>query len=264
MSVFVNLGLVADSKKDNAKLSSRTKGQNIVANPSLYSVGVNRFKIPLGSIPLFRIYDGDLQMGLYANNPLNYDDLNFKMKLMDVADFRASVFGNKIDSSGNILNQIQSNAMVGYGVESGVAYKDIFSQEEFADYLNLAMCRIVGNMGGGCFTKLPLATTQQKIMVFKNTTTLNGGHDFKTEVGDPTNLIGSGGAIYTYSGKRFLTARGMVNAPANYLTSLPGDKFFKFPRGQVQAKNADGSFANEVMATTHRYITSLEVKLIFK
>ena len=59
MSVFVNLGVNSKDDEQLAILEARTKGSHILKNPSLYSVGVNRFKIPIGGIPLFRVYNGD-------------------------------------------------------------------------------------------------------------------------------------------------------------------------------------------------------------
>ena len=47
MSVFVNLNISANrSEKVLARFSTATDGEDILTNPSEYSVGVNRFKIP--------------------------------------------------------------------------------------------------------------------------------------------------------------------------------------------------------------------------
>mgnify|MGYP003656910351 FL=1 len=58
MSVFVNLKISANRSSNTiARFESSTAGESIVENPSEYSVGINRFKIPLGSVPIYRIYD---------------------------------------------------------------------------------------------------------------------------------------------------------------------------------------------------------------
>ena len=73
MSVFVNLSVNAENiETQDAVLSSRTKGGDIVANPSVYSVGVERMKVPLNNIPLFRLYAGDFRMATIFHNSFMY------------------------------------------------------------------------------------------------------------------------------------------------------------------------------------------------
>jgi hypothetical protein len=269
MSVFVNLGVVADAKKDNAILTSRTKGQDIVANPSNYSVGVNRFKIPLSQIPLFRVYDGDLQLGLYCNNPANYHFSEHGTHLLDSKFYRNNVFGNFINDNGVAEVNISSGLLVNYGSENGVAFKEFYSQSEFADYLNLALIRVFGHLQGGNFTASGSTDLEdsRKIMKFQNA----GTHEFNTDLTNLTNVIGDGSTsplLNKVSGRRFLTCETPlgINQPHRVPGNVASDKFYKFNRGKVQSEvvpntSPTKTFLNETLSTTHRYITQIDVKI---
>jgi hypothetical protein len=133
MSVFVNLNKFASNvDKTNLEFSALGGTGAIVDNPSNYQVGVARFKIPLSAIPLYRIYENELFLGLSPNSVNSYN-------------------GNKIDNYDHSLNRVSmfdgSNLQITtgkYGVDDlngNKKYVDIFAQEDFVELLNRSLAR---------------------------------------------------------------------------------------------------------------------------
>ena len=72
MSQFVNLNLNAGrNEKVFAEFNISTSGNEILDLPSEYSVGVNRFKIPLSSIPKYRFYEKELAFTMLSDSGAN-------------------------------------------------------------------------------------------------------------------------------------------------------------------------------------------------
>lgn len=151
MSVFVNLNRFAsDVNKQSLEFLSLGGTGAIVDNPSKYQVGVDRFKIPLSSIPLYRIYENELYFGFspfnknrYKGSRLpNYDHSINRTTIFDGED----VFTNKGRYGIDKLNDNKK-------------FIDIYSQEEFVDLLNKGVQRSFNALSYSQYNKWVDATT---------------------------------------------------------------------------------------------------------
>lgn len=146
MSVFVNLKISANRSSNTlARFESSTNGDSIIENPSEYSVGINRFKIPLGSVPIYRIYDESFaiqhiitgnQCGLQIGTNLK------KMTYEPIESFR-----NVVD-----LSSINVKEYGRYGIDSvnnAKKYLDIYSQSDWLKFLNMCLVRSFVNSFDG-------------------------------------------------------------------------------------------------------------------
>lgn len=222
MSVYVNLGLVADSRKDSAILESRTKGGDILVDPSQYSVGVNRFKIPLGEIPLFRVYSGDYHLGFCANSPsmFNGNALVNHMRRINHIEYKTNYMG-LIDNSpvdSNTDQQIFNGCFKNMGVDqfNGKQYKDFYSHQEYADFLNMALMRSFNNTFEMESDSATLTLTNSSAVVLNTDTT------------DSANKVNGGNAVKELNGKIAVAASTFARAATNtslvsnhsYITSI--------------------------------------------
>ena len=147
MSVFVNLGVNSKDDEQLAILEARTKGSHILKNPSLYSVGVNRFKIPIGGIPLFRVYNGDYLFTLIPKNPKTYDATTQNKLKPYISQNDVNFFGMKELEKPYTQQAIFNNTLEHYGIDdkNGKIYRDFYSQEDFCKFLNRGMVRAYNN-----------------------------------------------------------------------------------------------------------------------
>ena len=145
MSVFVNLSVNAENRdSDNAILTSRTKGSDIVANPSLYSVGVERMKVPLNNIPLFRLYAGDFKMATTLHNSYVYGD-TFGPTKEKIQSMRTNVFGlnDDLPYDTTLDKQVFPNSLPNLGIDrfNNKIFRDFWSNEELV--MNMLLLEII-------------------------------------------------------------------------------------------------------------------------
>ena len=133
MSQFVNLNLTAGrNEKVFAEFNISTSGNDILETPSEYSVGVNRFKIPLSSIPKYRFYEKELAFTMLSDagsnvatnaivkgkqNPTNLLSTFLDLDCLNLTNY--GTFGIDVDNNNK-------------------KYKDIFSEAEFLDIMNIS------------------------------------------------------------------------------------------------------------------------------
>ena len=201
MSKYVNLSLDAKEKDlPNALLKSRTKGGDIVVNPSIYSIGVSRMKVPLSGIPLMRLYNDTFLLGFVARSSLLYTNdpavglfnphRNTKMTTGDMAqNFSgdvawANTFKNKS------VPTLYPNCIPNRGIDplNDRTYHDIHSQEEICEVLNLAILRNIA--------KIASMEHGSTIINATNAATVVLGFDIIAE-----NYINGGVAAYDIQGK---------------------------------------------------------------
>ena len=135
MSVFVNLNVNAN-RDDTvlARFESSTNGEDILVNPSDYSVGIARFKIPLSSIPVYRLYENDMCF-------------HFDGTIMGEIDYTGIGGGDikntkKYTSKGfsDFLNLTMVSSNFGrYGVDNlngSRKFVDLYSQQDWLNHMN--------------------------------------------------------------------------------------------------------------------------------
>ena len=156
MSKYVNLSLDAKEKDlPNALLKSRTKGGDIVVNPSIYSIGVSRMKVPLSGIPLMRLYNDTFLLGFSARSSLLYTNTGLfnphRNKKMTTAEMAQNFSGDvewATPHKSKVLPNLFPNCIPNRGIDplNDRTYHDIHSQEEICEVLNLAVLRSIGNI----------------------------------------------------------------------------------------------------------------------
>ena len=93
MSVFYNFKLNASRNiKSLAQFETFGGDGAIVSNQSEYEVGVNRFKIPLSDIPLYRIYENDLLLCFSNRGGNAFTALGVQNGKVNLANVARSVF----------------------------------------------------------------------------------------------------------------------------------------------------------------------------
>lgn len=135
MSVFYNLTKHAtNNEEQNARFEAFGGDGAVVLNPSDYSVGVNRFKIPLGTIPIYRFYDKEYNLGVVMKGQSSYFANAERKGTPDLRYVRSSLFdGSQIFASyGRYGIDLQND---------NKKYKDVFSQDDVVENLNQAMVR---------------------------------------------------------------------------------------------------------------------------
>ena len=243
MSVFVNLSVNAEKiESQDAVLSSRTKGGDIVADPSIYSVGVERMKVPLNNIPLFRLYAGDFRMATTLHNSFVYRD-TFGPTLEKLESLRTNVFGLKDDSkfNDNTDNQVFYDCLENIGVDrkNDRIYRDFWSHEEFCDFLNLALLRCIGN----AYTTLSSKDSDVSVE--------------GTIANDGVGASGKG-----HSGVN----PAEIRLKADIITENTSGTGLKKTQGKISVVNFDIDRSADTTVdvnTIHEYITSLEIDLAF-
>ena len=233
MSIFVNLGVNSKNDTQLAILEARTKGQHILKNPSLYSVGVNRFKIPVGGIPLFRVYNGDYLFTLLPKNPKTYDAI-YQQKVKPFLTMNDRNFFGILQLEPPYINQpIFNNTLEHYGIDdkNGKIYRDFFSQEDFCNFLNKGIIRAYHNSlvsNDGTVTTIGMTTTAITIANAANFNTLTDGNQ----------EMGAGDDVNESNGMAII---GTTNIPRKDIANEP-----------------DG-LAN---ASYHRYITDISIVIL--
>ena len=139
MSVFYNFTKFADnSQREDVRARFENFGGSraVVENPSLYSVGVNRFKIPLNTIPLYRVYENELSLGLLMTGQGAYEGTTGVIK----GKFNTNYARNSLFDGTNLYSKSHAR----YGIDSlnkNKKYLDIYSQEDFIKLLNRGISR---------------------------------------------------------------------------------------------------------------------------
>ena len=133
MSQFVNLNLNAGRTENvDANFNISTSGDDILDIPSEYSVGVNRFKIPLSSIPKYRFYEKELAFTMLSDAGSNVAT-NAIVKTKQSPTNLLSTF---LD-----LDCLNLTNYGTYGIDNdnnNKKYKDIYSEQEFLDMMNIS------------------------------------------------------------------------------------------------------------------------------
>ena len=146
MSVFVNLKISANRSSNTlARFESSTDGDSIVENPSNYSVGINRFKIPLGSVPIYRIYDESFAIQHILTGNQCGLQIGTNLKKMVYAPINS--FRNVVD-----LSVVNVREYGRYGIDfqnSSKKYLDIYSQSDWLKFLNQCLVRSFVNSFDG-------------------------------------------------------------------------------------------------------------------
>lgn len=197
MSVFYNLSKNAtNSKSQDARFEAFGGDGAVVKNPSDYSVGVNRFKIPLGTIPIYRIYDKEFNYGTHMNGQSTINSLGVKKGRADLALIRTNMYdGSQIFASYGK-----------YGIDSrneNKKYKDVFSQEDFVEQLNQAQVRSLSNLiptGGSLINGSNFShTNTTEILLYDPNTGSNTGEaqvlTFQVPANTPSTKLNNTGSI---------------------------------------------------------------------
>lgn len=208
MSVFVNLEQQSSSEtKLNINLESRTKGGDFLINPSQYSVGVNRFKVPLSSIPLFRVYEDYYHMALFSSTPFTRND-GIQKKIIDATEFWATGVIDDYPSlvPGVASLQINTKSIPNWGIDpkNGLAYKDINSQDEFCDLLNTTLIRCLADNNG-----MDLTSEIDTVSL-----TNSAAYPIRTNRADGNNFRNGGVAVQDSNGKSLVISQ-TINRDAN-------------------------------------------------
>ena len=146
MSVFVNLKISANRSSNTlARFESSTDGDSIVENPSNYSVGINRFKIPLGSVPIYRIYGESFAIQHILTGNQCGLQIGTNLKKMVYAPINS--FRNVVDLS--VVNVRQYGRYGTDNINNGKKYLDLYSQSDWLKFLNMCLVRSFVNSFDG-------------------------------------------------------------------------------------------------------------------
>ena len=141
MSVFVNLNISANRNDVvRARFESDTNGEDILKDPSEYSVGINRFKIPLTTIPVYRIYEETF--ALCFNGSVK-DSI-----APNVGGFNKPAVVDAFDNVLNLDSLLGVSSYGRYGIDrrnENKKYVDIFSQNDWERFMNQVLARAFGN-----------------------------------------------------------------------------------------------------------------------
>ena len=183
MSIYYNFKMNADrTEKTSARFNSQGGSGNVVDNPSLYEVGVNRFKIPISDIPLYRIYHNDLQMGLTSRGAGSTTQAQAKVGRVNATNMRSSFFdGECIHRQDNDRYSIDPE-------RQNRKFVEIFSQNEFVNLLNKGLVRSMFQIGQACNTGNPVASPGIQSIVIAGATTINVGTNGVNTIGAPLTI----------------------------------------------------------------------------
>ena len=217
MSKYVNLSLDAKEKDlPNALLKSRTKGGDIVVNPSIYSIGVSRMKVPLSGIPLMRLYNDTFLLGFTARSSLLYTNTGVfnphRNKKMTTATMAANFSGDDewaTPYKSKVMPNLFPNCIPNRGIDplNDRTYHDIHSQEEICEVLNLAVLRNISNV----------AEMEQGHQYKGATNAANVVLGFDNI---PENYINAGVAAYDTQGKSLACANFQENRQDDTLATI--------------------------------------------
>lgn len=157
MSIYFNFQIEGDRDGDKiANEQIRLKSGTIVDDQSNYQVGIDRFKIPLANIPLFRIYSNEYKFGLGFRDSYGYDNSGGN-KYQGIANTIGSMFGGRCINITSGQYGIDNDYRTGLGAESELnrKYIDINSQSEFTKLLNKAYCQMFSS---ACVNQAPIST----------------------------------------------------------------------------------------------------------
>tara|TARA_B110000046_G_scaffold117360_1_gene124276 strand:- start:740 stop:2710 length:1971 start_codon:yes stop_codon:yes gene_type:complete len=133
MSVYFNLKKDSLDNLDNDNLDFNvTSTETVISDQSNYSVGINRFKIPVGDVDFFRLYPNRYQLGVIFNTSFPKTDARIRKNyLVDL--FSA----NNCD----ILTDVDNDniAVTNSRVEAQNRFNVVDSNEHFCRILNRAL-----------------------------------------------------------------------------------------------------------------------------
>tara|TARA_R110002153_G_scaffold212442_1_gene365074 strand:- start:2190 stop:4031 length:1842 start_codon:yes stop_codon:yes gene_type:complete len=139
MSIYYNLKRSADSNVETpAVFNSDGATGNVVNNQSDYQVGVVRFKIPINSIPQYRVYNNDLKLAFVNTNGIGGIPLINATDSLDLD--AANVFGGL-----DIFNEKQIGHYGLDNLRNNRPFIDIKSQKQFADLMNRGLTKAYTN-----------------------------------------------------------------------------------------------------------------------
>ena len=144
MSIYFNFQIEGDRNADKiANEQIRLKSGTIIDDQSNYQVGIDRFKIPLSNIPLFRIYSNEYKLGVGFRDSYGYDNSGGN-KYQGITNSIGSMFGGKCINITTGQYGIDNDYQTGLGAVSELnrKYIDINSQSEFTKLLNKAYCQM--------------------------------------------------------------------------------------------------------------------------
>jgi len=141
MSIYYNLSKTSiRNEKEEMKFDSDEGNELLLSNQADYQVGVARFKIPINTIPLYRIYQNELHLNLISslgNKPIPAVIANNRAYL------NGSIFGFDVNDSPAKTNQIFTNKGI-YGLDKhrvNTPFIDIFSNAQFVELMNNAIAK---------------------------------------------------------------------------------------------------------------------------
>ena len=153
MSIYYNFKMNADrTEKSPARFDSQGGSGNVVDNSSLYEVGINRFKIPISDIPLYRIYENDLQLGFTSRGGGSTTQAGARVGRVNATNMRSAFF------DGECIHRQDDDR---YGIDTlrqNRKYVEIFSQNEFVKLMNKGLCRSMFQLGQSLNTGFPVAS----------------------------------------------------------------------------------------------------------
>ena len=183
MSIYYNFKMNADrTEKTSARFNSQGGSGNVIDNSSMYEVGVNRFKIPISDIPLYRIYHNDLQMGLTSRGAGSTTQAQAKVGRVNATNMRSAFF------DGECIHRSDSDR---YSIDverQNRKFVEIFSQNEFVNLLNKGLVRSLFQLGQACNTGRPPASPGIQSIVIAGATTINQGTTGVNTIGAPLTI----------------------------------------------------------------------------
>lgn len=190
MSIYFNFQIEGDRNGDKiANEQIRLKSGTIIDDQSQYQVGIDRFKIPLANIPLFRIYSNEYKLGVGFRDSYGYDNSGGN-KYQGISNAIGSMFGGRCINTTTGQYGIDNDYQTGLGAVSELnrKYIDINSQSEFTKLLNKAYCQMFSTT---CINQAPISTYTISSPAGANTFGSGIANDGLTSIGSVniTNVV---------------------------------------------------------------------------
>lgn len=245
MSEYINLNIHANRTEPVlANFTATTAGQPIMKVPSFYSVGVNRFKIPLSSIPLYRIYQD-----YFAMTPMCLGSNNLEASSADDNGPLEFAYQSFLD-----LQMVNTN-YGRYGLDNSNGSKKFIDMRTQNDFLKLMNHSLVRGMNKIAIDKGASQQIVSGALTIGSGTNLGNGLDGLTQLGS-TLTVAEEAADASYPGLRGQILCGFTlrvteltgNAGANNFAGTTADfskLTFILRREAIDATRASNGDVNE-------------------
>mgnify|MGYP003132865693 CR=1 FL=1 len=166
MSLFFNFQVDGDRTDETRfEIDELLPSGTVVDDQSGYMIGINRFKLPISNVPMFRIYADEYHFGVGFRGGIAFNNI-----VGGVAQYKNIAYGTDLlfggstfPNSGTYGKYGKDNLFVSAATENRKKYVDINSHEEFTSLLNNAYAKgfskLASNMGGHKVSTLNVTMT---------------------------------------------------------------------------------------------------------